>query len=107
MRFNLDALTFECIIGILDFERLKPQNVIIDAEIYYEYQNKFINYAEVADHIRTSMKQHQFTLIEEALISLHSSLKKDFSQILSLSLTITKPDILPDCRVSVTQKLNY
>ena len=107
MIINIDALLFECIIGILDFERHTPQKVMIDAEISYRYKNEFIDYAKVAEHIKISMKKHQFKLIEEALISLQNSLKHDFPQIMSLSLTISKPDILPDCRVSVTQKLNY
>ena len=107
MTINIDDLAFECIIGILDFERLTPQRVNVNAEIIYDYQNKFIDYAKVTEHIKTSMKTKQFELIEEALISLQNSLKQDFKQIISLSLTISKPDILPDCRVSVTQILNY
>jgi len=107
MIINIDALVFECIIGILDFERHTAQKVIVDAQISYRYQNEFIDYSQVAEHIKISMKKHQFKLIEEALISLQNSLKQAFPQIISLSLTISKPDILPDCRVSVTQKLNY
>jgi len=107
MTINIDALAFECIIGILDFERHTPQKVLVDTEITYTYTNKFIDYAQVAEHIKTAMQDRQFNLIEEALISLQNSLKHEFSQIKSLSLTISKPDILPDCRVSVTQKLNY
>ncbi len=107
MTINIDTLVFECIIGILDFERHRPQKVIIDTEITYTYKSKFIDYSQVAEHIKTSMKKHEFELIEEAVISLQNSLKLDFPQITSLSLTISKPDILPDCRVSVTQKLNY
>ncbi len=107
MTINIDALAFECIIGILDFERHTPQKVLVDTKITYTYNNKFIDYAQVAEHIKTAMKKYQFKLIEEALISLQNSLKYEFPQIKSLSLTISKPDILPDCRVSVTQKLNY
>ncbi|RLA73217.1 MAG: dihydroneopterin aldolase [Epsilonproteobacteria bacterium] len=107
MTININTLIFECIIGILDFERHTPQKVSVDVEIAYPYKDEFIDYSHVTEHIKISMKKYQFKLIEEALISLQNSLKQDFPQITSLSLTISKPDILPDCRVSVTQKLNY
>ncbi len=108
MTIAIRALTFECIIGILDFERVTPQKVIVDAVITYDYvPGSFLDYAAVADHIKTQMRHGRFALIEEALDSLQNSLKTAFAAIKSLELTITKPDILPDCRVSVMQKSNF
>ncbi|WP_345969567.1 MULTISPECIES: dihydroneopterin aldolase [Sulfurimonas] len=108
MTIEIRALTFDCIIGILDFERVTPQRVIVDAVIDYDYEaGHFIDYAAVADHIRTQMRQEKFALVEEALEALSTTLKEAFPGIKSLSLTVAKPDILPDCRVSVTKKSNF
>jgi len=107
MTIRIDALTFECILGILDFERLQAQKIIIDVELLYDFTSGFIDYAAVVEHIQTSMTSNSFHLIEDAILSLQRSLKEDFSRLKSLSLTIYKPDILPNCRVSVTQKINY
>ena len=42
-------LQFQCIIGILDFERTQEQDVIVDARIHYKYENEFIDYALLCD----------------------------------------------------------
>jgi len=102
MTIHIEDLKFQCIIGILDFEREKEQDVIINLEIDYIYNNNFINYADVATLLQNRMKKEQFLLIEDALENLSSLLKKNFSNIISLNLKITKPSILPSCRVSVS-----
>jgi len=107
MTIFIEDLKFQTIIGILDFERERTQDVIINLEIKYNYKDEFINYAEVARHIKESMINNKFLLIEDALSSLSKSLKKEFQQISSLNLKITKPSILPDCTVSVAENYNF
>ena len=105
MTIEIRALTFECIIGILDFERLRPQTVVVDASIDYEYAaGSFLDYAAVAAYIKSEMTARKFELIEEALEALSNGINSNFPAAKSLTLTISKPDILPDCRVCVTQK---
>ena len=101
MKIFIEDLTFQCIIGILGFERKKEQDVIINLVITYEYVDEFINYAEVAQEIKSSMKNKKYLLIEDALRDLSQILKEKFPKINTLNLKITKPSILPDCRVSV------
>ena len=107
MTIFIEDLKFQTIIGILDFERERTQDVIINLEIKYNYKDEFINYAEVARHIKELMINKQFLLVEDALSSLSKSLKKEFQQISSLNLKITKPSILPDCTVSVAENYNF
>jgi dihydroneopterin aldolase len=105
MTIEIRALTFECIIGILDFERVTPQKVVVDAAIDYTYTaGTFLDYAAVAARIKTEMIERRFELIEEALLFLTAALKAEYPAINSLELSISKPDILPDCRVCVTKK---
>lgn len=108
MRILIENLTFEAIIGILDFERTAPQRVVIDAIIEYSYtQECFINYAEVVQQIESTMKKEQFELVEAALEHLSQILKSDFPLIQSLALTIRKPDILPNCTVGVQKNFIF
>lgn len=107
LKISIENLTFTCIIGILDFERENGQEVIINAEIEYDFDDDFINYAEVADHIKTTMIQEKFQLIEDALKVLTLQLKNKFQKINALSLKITKPSILPDCTVSVSDTTHF
>ena len=39
MTIHIEALTFDVIIGLLDFERDRPQRVIIDIEASYDYKD--------------------------------------------------------------------
>ncbi len=103
MTIHIEDLKFQTIIGILDFERVTPQAVVVNLEIEYMYQkNEFINYVEVSDLIKSTMIQEEFLLLEDALSFLSIKLKKEFSKINSLILKITKPSIMPDCTVSLS-----
>lgn len=107
MKVYIENLCFACIVGILDFERVTPQDVILDVEFEYEYKSKFINYAEVAELVKFHMQEEKFELLEEALLSLFELLKNHYKNISTLFIKITKPSILPDCQVSVSDFRNY
>lgn len=106
MTIHVEDLKFQCIIGILDFERVTPQDVIINMIIKYDYQNEFINYANIVQITKELMIKSEFLLIEDALESLNLKLIKEFTSIKTLDLKITKPSILPDCKVSVSNAYN-
>jgi len=108
MRILIENLTFDTIIGILDFERTDLQKVQIDCTIDYTYTDAdFINYADVARMIETTVQTEKFELIETALEVLAETLKHSFPLIQALSLTIRKPDILPNCTVGVQKNFIF
>ncbi|MFT7004364.1 MAG: dihydroneopterin aldolase [Sulfurimonas sp.] len=102
MIIHIEDLKFQCIIGILDFERVTPQDVIINIKINYKYENDFINYAEIVEIIKEIMIKSEFFLLEEALDNLNLKLVEEYFSIKSIQIKITKPSILPDCKVSVS-----
>lgn len=102
MTIHIEDLKFKCIIGLLDFERHNPQEVIIDLTLEYHYKDEFINYAEVASLIESHLKEKKYELLEVALNNLLNLLSTNFPLIKKLNLKISKPDILPNCRVSVS-----
>ncbi len=101
MTIYIEDLKFQCILGILYFERTTPQDVLINLTLEYEYTTEFINYAEVVHCIKMDLIETKYLLIEDALKSLSQKLKKEFYLIDSMKIKITKPSILPECRVSV------
>ena len=108
MTIAVDALTFDAVIGILDFERERSQRVRVDAEIFYTYSSgRYIDYAEVANVIKSVIRDGAFGLLEEALDALQNRLKNDFPLIETLTLSIGKPDILPDCSVTLRETYNF
>ena len=102
MTIHIEDLRFQCILGILDFERITPQDVIVNLDIEYEYNDNFINYADVVQIVKDLMKKSEFLLIEDALVSINLMLTKEFNSIKNISLKITKPSILKGCKVSVS-----
>jgi len=102
MTIHIEDLTFKCIIGLLDFERHNPQEVIINLELDYNYKDAFINYAEVSALIKTHLQEKKYELLEDALDNLFNLISQNFPLTKQLYIKITKPDILPSCRASVS-----
>jgi dihydroneopterin aldolase len=107
MTIHVEDLKFQCIIGILDFERVTPQDVIINLTVDYVYENEFINYVEITDTVKFNMIENKYMLIEDSLSDISLKLQEKFSTIKTLHLKITKPSILPDCKVSVSHFYNF
>ena len=108
MTIHIEALTFDVIIGLLDFERDRPQRVIIDLEASYEYNDgEFIDYADMVLLIQNELKEKRYELLEDALIGLKEILHNNYPQIQSLFLKLSKPDILPQCTVSLSKTWNF
>lgn len=102
MKIKITDLTFKCIIGILDFERIKKQKITINITFKYSYTKEyFIDYSEVVTIVKDTMKKSKFLLLEDALLVLECKLYKMY-KISNLRIKIAKPDILKDCIVSLS-----
>ncbi len=96
----IERLSLEAIIGILDFERLKPQQIIVDCCIAYEKSDgSFINYVEVVSMIETMLVENKYMLIEDALEDIVGAIFKKYSQIRTVKLKLSKPQIIENCVV--------
>jgi len=102
MTIHIQELTFDTIIGILEFERTTPQKVILDIELEYDYKDEFINYATVVEDTKALLIKQQYLLIEDALIGIKDMISKNYPQTKSLQIKLTKPDILPECSVGLS-----
>ncbi len=103
MTIHIEALTFDVIIGLLDYERDKPQQIIVDLEASYDYSDgEFIDYADMVLLIQNELKQKRYTLLEDALEGVKSILYTTYPQFKTLSLKISKPQILSQCTVALS-----
>jgi len=103
MKVSIKELSFKTIIGILPFEREHPQKVIINIDfeyLFYQNSDQFIDYSFVVKTVKKIMRKKQFQLIEDAIIFLEKKLYKKYN-ITTLNIEIIKPNILPNCQVSV------
>ncbi|WP_324172675.1 dihydroneopterin aldolase [Sulfurimonas sp.] len=107
MTISIEDLKFKCILGILDFERITPQDIIINLKIKYKSKKNFINYAKIVEITKDFMIKSEFLLIEDAIKELNLKLIKEFKPIKKLKIKIAKPSILPQCIVSVRNTYKY
>ncbi len=102
MTIRIEHLEFDAIIGLLDFERDRPQRVRIDLTATYDYQpGTYLDYAKMVEAIKAHIIEQKYELLEEALEGLHTILRTAFPPIDTLEITIAKPDILSDCVVAL------
>ena len=108
MTIHIEDLTFDVIIGLLDFERDRPQRVIINLQASYDYNNdQFIDYADMVLLIQNELKEKRYQLLENALLGLKEVLTTTYPGLQTLSLKVSKPDILPQCTVSLSKTWNF
>ncbi len=105
MKIEIENLRFKSIIGILDFERVNPQELIINLSFDYDYKDasSFIDYSKIVNEIELIMSEEKFELLEEAILYLECYLYKNY-EIKNLALKISKPNILANCIVSLKNR---
>ena len=105
LEVNISSLTFKTIIGILPFERVKKQKVIIHISFKYKFNkksNKFIDYSEIAILVEKIMNKNRYKLIEDAILDISKIVLKRYQNMFDFYIKIEKPDIMNNCRVSVS-----
>ncbi len=103
MTIHIEKLDILAIIGILDFERKRPQRVVVDVLIDYSYRDKqFINYVEIISIIETMIIDKKYLLLEDALLDIRDMLLDKYPQIINLNLKISKPDIIDNAIVALS-----
>ncbi|GAA8738939.1 dihydroneopterin aldolase [Helicobacter pylori] len=106
---HIHNLVFETILGVLEFERLKPQKISVNLDLFYtELPNKaYLDYMEIQEIIQNTMREKQYFLIEDALKDLSQILKTRYSEISELFLKISKLEISPNSQVGASVKIYY
>ncbi|EMG91566.1 FolB domain-containing protein [Helicobacter pylori] len=106
---HIHHLVFETILGILEFERLKPQKISVNVDLFYtELPNKaYLDYMEIQELIQKMMQEKQYLLIEDALKDLSQILKTRYKEISELFLKISKLEISPNSQVGASVKIYY
>lgn len=103
---RIEGLLVECIIGILDSERVTPQRLLIDVELDAEFAAAAasddvadtINYAEVAERLSTLAVEGRFRLVERFVSTACALLLDAYPPLQRVRITARKPDILANTR---------
>lgn len=109
-QIHIRELSVDALIGVYDWERTQKTRLLIDVSILADLTKArtsddvtdTIDYAKLAAFIQDKAKETQFELLEALGHFLCQAVLSAFA-VSSVSLAITKPDILPDARaVTVT-----
>jgi 7,8-dihydroneopterin aldolase/epimerase/oxygenase len=101
---RIEALHVDCIIGILDSERVTPQRLLVDVELETDFAAAAasddvadtVNYAEVAESLTRLAVQGRFRLVERFVSDACSGLLESQPRLQRVRITARKPDILPN-----------
>ena len=76
MKIEISNLSFKCIVGILAFERIEKQKVVINISFEYDFsKDLFIDYSEISALVKKTMKEQKFLLLEDAILYIESLLQ--------------------------------
>ncbi|NHA89299.1 FolB domain-containing protein [Helicobacter pylori] len=106
---HIHNFVFETILGILEFERLKPQKISVDLDLFYTQlpSKAYLDYMEIQEIIQNTIQEKQYLLIEDALKDLSQILKMRYKEISELFLKISKLEISPNSQVGASVKIYY
>lgn len=109
-KIHIRELSVDALIGVYDWERTQKTRLLIDVSIFADLTDArtsdkvtdTIDYAKLATFIQQKAGATQFELLEALGHFLCQAVLSAFA-VSSVTLAITKPDILPDARaVTVT-----
>jgi dihydroneopterin aldolase len=104
MKIHIDNLEIECIIGLLDLEREHTQRVCLDIQVDYLYIiGQFLDYSQMVEQVTSHLQSQRYELLEDALEGIKTLLFQTFENIENLQIKLSKPDILPNCLVALSQ----
>jgi 7,8-dihydroneopterin aldolase/epimerase/oxygenase len=101
----LDQVAVQTKLGVPDWERLKPQTIILDIEIGYDLSKSCqsdaikdtIDYGLVVKRIRETLTDNSFKLVEALAEHICQMVIKEF-QAESVKIKVAKPAVLPNLK---------
>jgi 7,8-dihydroneopterin aldolase/epimerase/oxygenase len=97
----LEQVAVQTKLGVPDWERLKPQTIILDIEIGYDLSKSCqsdaiedtVDYGEVVNRIRVTLNENSFKLVEALAEHLCQLILKEFKAE-SVKVKVAKPAVL-------------
>ena len=104
-QISLRDFKIRTIIGISKDERANSQDIIIDIDILYR-KSEILDYSSLHGLVIDIFATNHFYYLEDALDFTLDSIKNSFGHIISIDMSIKKPNIFDDCIASVHKKIN-
>jgi dihydroneopterin aldolase len=110
-KIEIKDLGFECILGTLPFERVRPQPIVLNISLELDFSKAAIsesiectvNYAALAEEIRQFVCNSKFQLLETLVLKTSKFLLEHYPRIQSVSLHVEKPEAIPGARAAAAE----
>lgn len=98
----LEQVTVKTKLGVPEWERMKPQTIVLDIEIGYDLSKSCqsdaiedtIDYGSVVSRIRDTLTEHSFKLVEALAEHVCQLILQEFKAE-SVKIKVAKPAVLP------------
>lgn len=98
----VERLAVEAVIGVLDWERVVPQRLLVDLDLHWDNRAPAsgddlrwaLDYAAVSDAVSRCLREGRFHLLETAAEQLAAMLGSDFG-IVHRRIVLRKPGAVP------------
>ncbi|CZE50311.1 dihydroneopterin aldolase [Campylobacter geochelonis] len=100
----VEELEFSTIIGLLDFERLTPQKVVISAKFRAD---EFMDYAKICQILEEDFNENKFLKVEDALEFFEVKFKRQFNSLKYFYMKIIKKEIIKNAKVGAELEKFY
>ena len=107
-RILIEGLTLQCIIGVNEWERVTPQQVIVDVVLLLDLRQAggsdsirdTVNYSTVTDRVREAVEESSFRLVE-ALAERVARVCLGEARVEQVEVRVRKPAALGSAMVTV------
>ncbi|MEE0876426.1 MAG: dihydroneopterin aldolase [Fibrobacteraceae bacterium] len=105
-KIEIKDLGFECILGTLPFERIKPQPIVLNISIEFDFYQAAVSeniectvdYAKLASEIREYVCESKFQLLEALTFNTGKFILEKYPRVKIVSVRVEKPLAIPGAK---------
>lgn len=104
-RIRLKDVQFDCIVGILPYERENEQPIILNLTLWLDFAkaaetedlNESIDYAKLAEELKGFIRLSCFKLVETLVIKTAEYVLEHYPKASAVEVSVAKPKAIPGC----------
>lgn len=112
-KIEIKGLGFECILGTLPFERVRPQPLVLNIVLEFDFSKAAlsedigctVNYATLADELRHFICEAKFQLLETLVLQSAKFILNKHPRVQSVEIRAEKPEAIPSAEAAVAEIL--
>ena len=104
-QIRLKDIQFDCIVGILPYERVNEQPIILNLTLWLDFAkaaetedlNESIDYAKLAEELKAFIRLSSFKLVETLVVKTAEYVLENYPKANAVEVSVIKPKAVPGC----------